>query len=117
MRGGGDGGDEKGDRGFVDGLVSSAQDPNYGNDNVLVLDHAVSDFTGLHGGPGGSTNATYSSTSGYFDMASGMMASDASGNHHGGSYSLQQGELPTGDTTASGHHQVYYDETNSNIML
>ncbi|CAK7273658.1 hypothetical protein SEPCBS119000_005772 [Sporothrix epigloea] len=114
MRGVGDFGNGRGDRGSADGMVATAPNFHYdnnlqSNNNTLVLDHA--------GGLGGSANAAFPSTAGYFDAGAGTMDPDASGVHHGGSYSLQQGELPAVDSSASGQHQVYYDETNGNILL
>ncbi|CAK7208638.1 hypothetical protein SBRCBS47491_000160 [Sporothrix bragantina] len=116
---GGDGGDVSGDHGAVDGLVSSVPGLNYDNDlnnNVLVLDHVASDVVGLHGGMGGPTTSAFPSADGYFDMGTGMMVPDASGVHYGGSYPVQHGELSTVGTSSSGYHQVYYDESNGNII-
>ncbi|CAK7215966.1 hypothetical protein SCUCBS95973_002645 [Sporothrix curviconia] len=121
---GGDGGDVSGDRGVGDGLVSSVPVLDYDNDlnnnnsnnGVLVLDHMASDVADLHGGLGGPTTSAFASADGYFDMGTGMMVPEASGIHYGGSYPVQHGELPTVGSSASGYHQVYYDESNGNIM-
>ncbi|CAK7238811.1 MAG: hypothetical protein STHCBS139747_000230 [Sporothrix thermara] len=107
----------------MDGLVASVPALSYDNDlnndnNVLVLDHMPSDVAGLHSGLGLPTASAFPSADGYFDMGTGMMVPEVSDIHYGGSYpAVQHGELPTAGVGPSGYHQVYYDESNNNIML
>lgn len=87
---------------------------NDNDDNTLVLDHIPADVGDLHGGGGmgGGRSAGFPSGDVFYDVPAVSMPTQL---HYGGAYPVQHGVLPTIGSDVY-HHQVYYDESNGNLL-